>query len=733
MGISKIRCYPMRLGQVVSAVRGAEALQVRNWMRVAGLFGLLLVAVGCATAQSVYVAPSGNDQWSGRTARPNRAGTDGPVASLTRARDLAREVRARGPLTVPVRIVLADGTYEIAKPFILTAEDSGTIACPTIYQAAPGAHPVISGGKTVRGFKPAENGLWKTTIPEVAEGKWYFRQLFVDGRRAIPARTPNDDVLKPVGPLQPLGDRDRARRDPNTRLGFIYNDGDLKEWSGLDDAVIVYYHSWTTSRHLIRELDTGKHEVHFRNRSAWPIYWWGDKERYYIEAVPEALDAAGEFYLDRSTGVLTYYPRPDEDMKTAHVVAPVAEDLLRLEGDPDAGKFVEHVRFEGLSFQHTSWTMPREGTVDGQAAAFLDTAAVFARGARKCRFEQCEIAHTGGYGLWLENGCKDNVVEQCEIHDLGAGGVRLGQTGLPKEPPAQAERNRVLNCFIHDGGNVFHAGVGVWIGRTSYNQIAHNEISDFFYTGVSVGWSWGYAKSTAHDNIIEYNHIHHLGWRQLSDMGGIYCLGDSPGTALRYNLIHDVMSYPTGYGGWGLYTDEGSTDITLENNVVYRTKDGGFHQHYGRDNIVRNNVLAFSCGRGQVVRTRNESHRSFTFEHNIVYYREPPLLGSNWDNPKGYEMDYNIYWRTDGTPPEFPGGLSLEQWQEKGHDVHSIVADPKFVDPDHYDFRLQEGSPALKAGFQPIDVSAIGLTGSDSWTRLPGQVERPPFVMPWEE
>ena len=463
------------------------------------------------------------------------------------------------------------------------------------------------------------------------------------------------------------------------------------------------------------------------------MFWWGDKERYYVEAIRAAVDAPGEFHLNRSTGVLTYYPRPGEDMSTAEVVAPLADDLLRIEGNPEADRFIDHLRFEGISFQHTAWSMPQEGTVDGQAAAFLKSAAVFARGARDCRFIKCEIAHTGGYALWLENGCQQNLVEQCHLHDLGAGGVRLGQTELPKAPSAQAERNRIINCFIHSGGHVFHAGVGVWIGRTSHNEIAHNDICDFYYTGVSVGWSWGYAPSTAHHNVIEYNHIHHLGWRQLSDMGAIYCLGLSPGTRLCYNLIHDVMSYPTGYGGWGLYTDEGSTGILMENNVVYRTKDGSFHQHYGRDNIVRNNILAFSCGRGQVVRTRDEPHRSFTFERNIVYYATEPLLGGNWNGADGFTLDQNLYWRSTGEPPKFPGNLTFNEWQLKGHDSHSIVADPKFVAPDRYDFRLHEESPALKVGFQPIDISTAGLTGPDEWKTLPQQIERPPFVMPWEE
>ncbi|MFV2067572.1 MAG: right-handed parallel beta-helix repeat-containing protein [Pirellulales bacterium] len=696
----------------------------------------LTVQTACCVLRAdtvLYVSPQGNDGWSGRLAAPNAENSDGPLATLTGARDAVRRRKQEGDLKAPVRVLLRGGEYLIDTPILFGPEDSGTAEAPITYAAQKGEKPVISGGRTIRGWRKNEGPTWSVTVPQVKPGEWYFRQLFVDGRRAVPARTPNDGVFKPAGPLRPLGDRNAARRDPKTRLGFNYASDDLQAWPTLDDAVIVYYHAWTTSRHLIDKLDTEKREVHFRNPSGWPIYWWGDKERYYIEALREAIDTPGEFHLDRTTGVLTYYPRVGEDMNTARTVAPVAKDLLRLEGDPAAGQFVEYLRFEGLSFQHTSWTMPREGAVDGQAAAFLDTASVFARGARQCRFTRCDIAHTGGYGLWLENGCQHNVVEQCHLHDLGAGGVRLGQTSLPAEPPAQAERNQIVNCFIHEGGRVFHAGVGVWIGRSSHNHIAHNDICDFYYTGVSVGWSWGYAPSTAHHNVIEYNHIHHLGWRQLSDMGGIYCLGISPGTCLRYNRIHDVMSYPTGYGGWGLYTDEGSTGIVMENNLVYRTKDGGFHQHYGRDNVVRNNVLAFSCGRGQIVRTRVEPHRSFTFERNIIYYSEPPLLGGNWGGTDGFTLDHNLYWRVGGTSPEFPGGLNLEEWRKKGHDVNSIVADPKFVAADQYDFGLQDDSPALQLGFQPIDIGTAGLTGPKEWTRLAEQVERPPFVMPWEE
>ena len=694
--------------------------------------GSTIRSVAAADVQ-IYVSPQGNDGWSGRLAEPNSERTDGPLATLTAARDAIRQWKQTRPAEQSTRVLLRGGVYQTDVPIVFGPDDSGTAIAPITYAAYPHEQPVISGGRRIDGWRPAADGMWSTTIPQVKSGEWFFRQLFVNGRRAIPARTPNEGVFQPAGPLRPLGDREAARRDASTQQGFRYRNDDLTHAGCVDDAVVVYYHAWTTSRHLIQNLDVDERTIHFRNPSVWPFGWWGDDERYYIEAFRDALDAPGEFYLDRSTGILTYLPREGEQMDAAVVVAPVSECLLRFEGDAAAGRPVEYLHFEGLSFQHAAWNMPSEGRVDGQAAAFLDTATVFARGTCDCEFTRCEIAHTGGYALWLENGCQRNRVEQCHLHDLGAGGVRLGQTRLPHARLDQAERNEILNCFIHNGGQVFHAGVGVWIGQSSHNRVIHNDICDFYYTGVSVGWSWGYAPSTAHHNAIEYNHIHHLGWRQLSDMGGIYCLGISPGTCLRYNLIHDVMSYPAGYGGWGLYTDEGSTGILIENNVVYRTKDGGFHQHYGRDNIVQNNVLAFSCGRGQVVRTRDEAHRSFAFERNIVYYHEPPLLGGNWNHDDGFQIDNNLYWQIDGSPPSFPGNLSFAKWQERGHDVHSLIADPQFLAPDRYDFRLPEDSPARQLGFVPIDIQAAGLTGTDLWTSLPAQVQRPPFVMPWEE
>ncbi len=692
---------------------------------------LVGLSVSCAWAiqpekADFYVSPNGNDAWSGKLAQPRPNGEDGPLASLRAARDAIRRLKTQGDLTKPVLVVIRGGTYRTSEPIIFTAEDSGQPQAPITYAAWPDERAVISGGKVLSGWQKGEGPLWTTTIPEVKQGDWYFRELWVNDRRATPARLPNEGYFRSAGPGQPYKDRRAARRDPETKDSIYYREGDLRRWPDLDNAVVAVYHSWTASLHHIKSLDTEKHLVQFTAPSGWPMGYWEKNQRYYVKYVREGLDAPGEWYLDRETGLLSYYPRPGEDMDAAEVVAARPKDLLRLEGDPAAGKFIDHLRFTGLSFQHTGWTMPGAQTVDGQAAAFLDSATVYAHGARNCVFERCEVAHTGGYGLWLQLGCKDNRVVQCYIHDLGAGGVRLGDSSLPKDSALQSERNKVANCLIHDGGHVYPAGVGVWMGKTSHNTVNHNEICDFFYTGVSVGWSWGYAPSSAHHNLVEYNHIHHLGWGELSDMGGIYCLGIAPGTKLRYNRIHHVLSYA--YGGWGLYTDEGSSQILMENNVVYRVKDGAFHQHYGKENIVRNNVLALSAMRGQVIRSRQEEHKSFTLERNIVYSDGVPMLGGNWSNDN-FTLKSNCYWDASSQPPQFPGGLTLKQWQQEGHDKGSIVADPKFAGPSAGDFQVPADSPAVKIGFTPIDTSTIGLIGPAEWTKMAEKIQRPEMKM----
>jgi hypothetical protein len=659
--------------------------------------------------------------------------TDGPLATLTGARDALRVLRGLGALTGPVDVQIRGGEYFLTAPVVFAPQDSGTAVAPITFSAYPGEHPIFLGGVRLTGWVQS-GAVWTAQAPAAWGGSWDFTGLWVNGKRATPARTPNatndagdyptdNDFFFEAGQLT---DDDGFGVQVPSKTRFQYRPGDLQSWATLGDANVVVFHAWATSLLRVSALDEINHYVTFTGPSYWAFGQWRSDQWYYIENLLEGLDQPGEWHVSRATGVVTYMPRAGEDLTTASVVAPVAQQLLVLQGNPAAGQFVSYLTFRGLAFRYTNLPLPSAGMTDGQAAASTN-AAVEATGARNCTIDRCEIMHTGNGAIWWRKGCQDNMLSHSELYDLGASGVRIGETSTPATANEDALRNVVDNNYIHDGGRLLRSGVGVWIGRSSSNTVSHNELSDFRYTGVSVGWLWGYAASTAHDNIIEFNHIHQIGKRQLNDIGGVYTLGASPGTIVRNNRVHDVFCNPKLYGGWGLYTDEGSTGIVFENNIVYNTETGGFHQHYGQNNTVRNNVLAFSTN-AQVMRTLNEAGHSFTFEHNIVYFNNGELLGGNWaDNH--FAFDYNLYWDASGRPLDF-AGRTWAEWQGAGMDLHSVNANPQFADPDTANFSLGAGSPALALGIASIDASAIGLYGEQEWVEKPLGIVRPPFEPP---
>jgi len=642
--------------------------------------------------RTFHVSPKGDDG--------NPGTLDKPFATLARARDAVR-ANKKDKNGQPIQVLVSKGVNYLTSPLILTPEDSGTETTPITYLARPGEQVVLSGGRRITGWQQtavAGKSLWTAELSDVRAGKWFFHQLWVNGQRRVRARHPNTGFLRIAG--LPDVKKDTPWNQGQNR--FQYHPGDIKAWANLADVEVVALHLWISAHLAIAQVDEKNHLVRLVHKSRHRLTDGAEPARYYLENALEFLDAPGEWYLKRDTGTLYYWPLPGEQLAESEVIAPILHCLMRFEGRPKGGQFVEHVRLRGLTFAHAEWWPAKDEPMDVQAAAPLP-AVLQAEGMHRCVLENCSIAHAGGYGIHLGPGCQHNRIVGCEVSDLGAGGIKVGDMSMSDNPELQTHHNVVTDNHVFDLGKVFHQGVGIWIGQSFGNQIAHNHIHDLYYTGISCGWTWGYGKTLARDNVIEFNHVHDLGQGWLSDMGGIYTLGVQTGTVIRSNVFHDIAAYS--YGGWGIYFDEGSTGIVAENNLVYRTTHGGFHQHYGKENVVRNNI--FALGRdAQIRRTRQESHRSFTFERNIVYWDQGKLLDGSWDTTK-VAFEKNLYWQARGQAIRF-AGMTFEEWQGKGMDTMGVIADPLLAAPNRSDFKLDARSPATQIGFVPLDLSQLG-------------------------
>lgn len=597
-----------------------------------------------------------------------------PIASLAAARDLLRARRKQGA-AAPFVLRVHGGTYRLTETLVLGPEDSGiTIA------NAPGERPIVSGGRRIEGWRVTSGPLLTAPVYE------NIHQLFVAGRRAQRARTPNNGFYRIDGP---------SSQDKPFLLRFRGNEVKV-EWAEQGDVEVIALLLWAEIRMPIASVDAASHTARLTgdpqpsNRE--------ESARYWIENAPDALDEPGEWYLDRKGATLYYWPVPGDNLTRDEAVAPALPQLVRIEGAHD-------IVLRGLDFRHSEWTLPAGGYADTQAAIEVPS-ALEANGAENVRIEHCMFSQMGGYAIWFGRGSKRNRVTSNEIYDMGAGGIKIGETVQRAAVADQNFENVVGDNNIHDLGKVYPAAVGIWIGQSSRNTVSHNHVHDLFYSAISVGWTWGYGPNQCNGNIVEFNHLHDIGKGLMSDLGAIYTLGVQPGTVLRNNLVHHVESFD--YGGWGIYLDEGSSEMLVQNNVVYLTKSAGFHQHYGRENTVRNNVFAF--GREfQLMRTRAEPRVAFTFEKNIVYYDSGRLLGSDWSGD-GFRIDHNLYWDARGETVTL-ANRTLEAWRQLGHDTGSLVADPLFVDPGNYDFRLRSRSPALSLGFRPIDMRTVGPRG----------------------
>ena len=697
--------------------------------RPISLFKITIIAIALAQtgqAAEFFVAPAGSDSAPGTPAKP--------FASFARAQEAVRAARKANP-DEGVTVSFDSGVYSLQQPIRFTPSDSGASAGqPVLYRAMPGADVMVSGGKPITGWQvdPQRPGVWKTRLADAAGtngSSWRFDQLWVNGQWAVRARTPD---WWHFARLESVTEESGGENHPAEKHTFKVAPEVLATMRGLGpeelrDVQVVVFHKWDTTRETL--LSASPLEGVFTTGGSKMAPWnkLASGCVFYLENWLGALDAPGEWFLDRQ-GWLFYRPRPGEDMARAEVVAPVTGQFLSVQGAP--GNRVQHLHFDGLKFSYAGLKIPEAGYMPAQAAINVEATAIELDHASDVAFSNCAVEHVGSTAIWFKHDCRECRVEHTRIFDLGVGGVRIGETKMVPDNVRTAHVT-LDNCIVQSGGRIRPDAAAVCICQSGDNTVSHCDIGDFLYTGISAGWTWGYGESAAKRNRIEYNHIHHIGYGILSDMGGVYTLGNSEGTVVRNNVIHDIGA--STYGGWGLYADEGTAGILYENNLVYNTLDGGFHQHYGKDNILRNNIFADArlC---QIAITRAEPHLSFTFEHNLVYWTQGELLGADgWNRDPEVVLQSNLYWQEGGRHFDFKG-RTWEQWRAAGKDARSIIENPLFVDANRRDFRLQSGSPAAKIGFVPFDVNQAGVCGDASWTQLAtnGPFAEPPVLPPFQ-
>jgi len=644
-----------------------------------------------------YVATNGNDEWTGSAPDLKEGGSDGPFATIARARDAIRAARtagAVGPFTVLVR----GGDYYLDETLVFGPEDSGTRECPVTYAAYPGETPVISGGLLLEGAWSRGTGK---AMNLTLDNPPYFRLLSVNGARKRRTRTPNEGYFETEEAL--------------SGTSFRYRAGDITSFHAIDDAEVVVIHSWNESRLRIAKHDETSRTVEFHDPEArHEIGWTGTRgqNRYYIANTIEGLDTPGEWYLDRDTGVLSYIPEEGEDLANAKVVAGRLKQLIRFEGDLGLGQFVEYVRIEGMVFSDTDWDLPEKGYPDcGDVGDIVDPASITYVAARHCEFRANVIRNSGTYALEV-NGY-GNIVEDNEVYDTGSGGIVTRNR--------HDEHNVFRYNHVHDCGLEYPSGVGINIDEGG-GTFAHNLVHDISHSGIYARhWATETQaierRNQEQELRIEYNEIYDVA-TTLDDAGGIF-IRDS-NIIIRGNLIHDVHSGHRRCPGWGIYLGCETRDTLVEGNLVYNCLES-VHVWYKDRNVTITNNIFVGSEQYQINFGNPEhlSHENIRVVGNVMYWlnTKGKLFTVHGKRSLPAVSDYNVIFAgigcvlNDPVITKLDGIDCLNEWRKLGLDEHTITADPKFADVDHHDYTLRPDSPAFELGFRQLDISNVGLRG----------------------
>ena len=555
-------------------------------------------------AGEIWISPKGSDF--------NDGTRQSPKATLTSALRQAREWRRTEDNRIQggITIYMEGGTYAFHEPVFIRPEDSGTKESPTIIRSVGDEKVILSGGISINGWKK-QGKVWVADVPAFNGRPLDFRQLWVNGKKAVRARDVED--FEKMNRICSVDEKNEILYVPAVSIRrLIDNKGNLKA----KYAEMVLHQMWCVANLRIRSVEVQgdsaairfhQPESRIQFEHPWPrpmVTTDGHNSAFYLTNARELQDVPGEWYHDIDARKVYYYPREGEKMQEAEVIVPAVETLVRVEGTVD--RPVCHIRFEKITFSYTTWMRPSEkGHVPLQAGMYLTdgyridpkmqrnylnhpldnqgwlgrpAAAVCVVAARQIDFERCRFEHLGSTGLDYEEAVQGGVVRGCLFRDIAGNGLLVGsfspaahETHLPYDPADRREvctQQQINNCYFTEIGNEDWGCLAIAAGYVGDVNIEHNEISEVPYSGISLGWGWTQTVNCMRNNRVHANLIHHYA-KHMYDVAGIYTLGSQPKSYVTENCVHSI--YKPGYvhdpNHWFyLYTDEGSSFITVRDN-----------------------------------------------------------------------------------------------------------------------------------------------------------------------
>ena len=661
---------------------------------VLSLTMLLPFSAAGAEAGEIFVSPDGSDD--------NPGSYDAPLKTVKAAKEKAKSFS--GDVTVYFR----EGTYTFDGTVYFDSSDKANVT----YKSYNGEKVVFTAGTPFTGFEECTvNGVraFKKDVGTDVDISTLF-----NGETTL-----NKTRYPETGYLYPASIDDKYCRNPDESSGYFrsytamnVNPQDLPGLKNPTCVVVRILHWWKDELLPVKSYDAKTGLMEFTKGAAMTIK---TADKYFLENVYEALNEPGEWYFDKPDGILYYIPEIGENAEALTLWGGSLETLISISG-------VDGISFENIIFRGNGYTVhPYQ---DSSQAAYNVNACVSCENAKGFNVKNCEFKDLASCAVFMGASVKDSKVENCIFDNIGAQAVYVRGENVDADSP-EVTKNIVINNNIISGyGRVFFNAVGILVIHANSVDITHNEIHDGYYSAISVGWVWGYAYTVTYNNKICDNLIYNIGQGWLSDMGGIYTLGNQPGTVISGNVIHNVAADPDegGYGGWGIYLDEGSAYILVEKNLAYCCGSDGYHLHYGSYNTVRNNIFALN-GESQV-RAASNTDRSVAkdggrktadFTNNILLTDGKVRTFSYLQNDECYYEENNIFWDLTygneilvGKDGDIKNGISVETALRKGMIHNPFIADPCFKDAANYDFELSDNSPAAAAGFEKWDYSQAG-------------------------